>query len=68
MKWLLLVTVLCWVTGCSSYNPNKTGYENLQRNHEAECRKAPPAQYQDCMRNQGMSYEEYEKLRQEALK
>ncbi|MBU2069954.1 MAG: hypothetical protein KKE08_18905 [Gammaproteobacteria bacterium] len=64
MKTTLTLCLLLCLTACS----NKAVYQDLQRNKRNECLQAPPAEYDRCMRSMDMSYEEYERQRQQALK
>lgn len=60
----LVLSLLFAPTGCS----HKGVYQDLQRNKRNECMQAPSAEYDRCMRAMDMSYEEYERQRQQALK
>jgi hypothetical protein len=43
-------------------------YSAVQQNRQFECSKLPQSEYEECMRETGMSYDEYERRRQELLK
>ena len=61
---LLILSILV-LTGCTSkqlYNSTQPKYT------EAECRKLPETQYKECINKKSMSYEQYEKERQEVIK
>ncbi|MBV2129300.1 hypothetical protein [Arsukibacterium indicum] len=64
MKTALIICLLLGITGCS----NKGVYQDLQRNKRNECLQLPQAEYDKCMQTMEMSYEEYERQRQQALK
>ena len=49
--------------GCSS---NQL-YESIQHNARLECRKAPPAEYDNCMRRASESYGDYTRKRNEVV-
>lgn len=64
MKTLVAICLLLCLTACS----NKAVYQDLQRNKRNECLQLPPAEYDKCMRPMDISYEEYERQRQQVLK
>ncbi len=59
-KLSLLITVF-FLTGCS----HKAVYDNIQINNRNACAKAPPSQYEECIKRSNKSYEEYEQERKE---
>ena len=53
-----------FLAGCS----NRGVYEGIQVSNRNECFKLPPSpQYDECMENANISYDEYERKRKEAL-
>ena len=43
-------------------------YETIQPKYdEAECRRLPPEQYEECIKRDAKSYEQYQKERQEVI-
>lgn len=68
MKTIILfcsvLSLLLATGGCS----HKGVYQDLQRNKRNECMQAPPAEFDRCMRAMDISYEEYERQRQQVLK
>lgn len=59
-----LFLVLMFLAGCS----NRGVYEGIQVSNRNECFKLPPSpQYDECMENANISYDEYERKRKEAL-
>lgn len=50
--------------GCS----NQATYEALQQSQRNECAKLPQGQYEDCMREVNVPYDDYERERQELIK
>ena len=64
MKVIPLFLVLMFLAaGCS----NRGAYEGFQVSNRNECIKLPPSQYDECMENANISYDEYERERKEAL-
>lgn len=61
MATLLASTLL--LASCSTAN----WYQGAKASGEAECRKLPPGQYEECMRNYDKTYNEYTKQREEAI-
>ncbi len=57
----LLISLFC---GCN----NQVTYEAVQQKQRNECGKLPQGQYEDCVREVGISYEDYERERQESMK
>lgn len=55
--------ILLSVVACS----NKGIYEANQHSQMLECQKLPQSQVQDCLDRVGVSYEEYERQRQQVL-
>ena len=47
---------------------NQEIYESNQHSQRLECQKLPPSQVQECLDRVNLSYEEYDELREEALK
>ena len=63
-KSILPVLILILFSGCSS----RELYESTQPKYgENECRQLPPDQYDDCIKMETKSYEEYQKDREEIL-
>jgi hypothetical protein len=48
------------VIACSKQN----WYQGVQSAHEAQCLKGPASEYDECMKQSGGSYDEYEKNRE----
>ncbi len=63
MKVFFLSIAFLMVIGCSS----RGAYEGIQVSNRVECSKLPPSQYDECMENANISYDEYERKRQEAI-
>ncbi|MDP5187969.1 MULTISPECIES: hypothetical protein [unclassified Alishewanella] len=61
---LTSLLLLFTLAGCS----NKAVYQNLQLNKKQQCQQLPVSQYDECMRSIPLTYEEYERERQEVLK
>ncbi|HAN29038.1 MAG TPA: hypothetical protein DD808_06845 [Halieaceae bacterium] len=64
MKYIFVAALLASVAACS----NEQVYSAVQQNRQLECSKLPQPEYEECMRETGMSYDEYERKRQELLK
>ena len=64
MKHLQLLLVSVLMVGCSS---DET-YRGLQSMEQSRCAEGPASEYQNCLKNSEMSYEEYEAERQEAAR
>lgn len=58
---LLLITQL---PACT----NRGMYEGIQTSNRIECGKLPPSQYDECMERSSLSYDEYERQREETAK
>ncbi len=59
-----IILLLTTVSGCS----NKELYQSMQPKHDVhECRNLPPHQYDECMKHETKSYEEYKKEREEVI-
>lgn len=63
MKVYLTILIAIFIGACS----NKAVYDNIQINNRFDCAKMPPAEYDECMKQTNKSYEEYERVRKEAL-
>lgn len=64
MKYIVVGALLASVAACS----HEQVYSAVQQNRQFECSKLPQPEYEECMRETGMSYDEYERRRQELLK
>jgi len=64
MRFITTVAVLALLAACS----NEQMYSAVQQNQQLECAKLPQNAYEECMRETGTSYREYEWKRQELLK
>lgn len=64
MKYIFAGALLASVAACS----NEQVYSAVQQNRQLECSKLLQPEYEECMRETGMSYDEYERKRQELLK
>lgn len=64
MKYIFVAALLASVAACS----NEQVYSAVQQNRQLECSKLPQPEYEECMWETGMSYDEYERKRQELLK
>ena len=60
----LLACSILLTAGCSS----RSVYESMKARNEIECRKLPPAQYDDCVKAQDTDYEQYKEQRKEVIK
>lgn len=54
------LAVIALVSSCS----NRELFDAVQHNQALECSKLPQAQYEECMREIDVSYEEYERARE----
>ncbi len=63
MKTITTITLTLLLTACSY----RGVYDELTRSAQHDCRKLPPAEYDECIESKNTSYEEYEINRQEAL-
>ena len=50
--------------GCSA----KGSYESVQYTNRMDCAKLPQPQYEECMQNNNMDYEEYKREREKVIK
>lgn len=64
MKVSLISIMALILVGCT----NQQIYNSVQENRRMECGKLPQNQYEECMRDYGTSYEEYERERQAPIK
>jgi hypothetical protein len=60
---ITLLTSALLLASCSTAN----WYQGAKASGEAECRKQPPSQYEECMRSYDKTYNEYTKQRDEAI-
>lgn len=63
MKAMVTALFALFIVACS----NQALYENIQISNQNECYKLPQPDYEECMKNQNTTYQEYEKDRQEVL-
>ena len=61
MKTILVLAGVLMLGGCS----HRAVYENLQMHTREECRRAPPPEYDRCMRQAQQSFDEYERERRD---
>ena len=63
IKYLsIAIGAVVMISGCT----NRQIYETTQpKYNETECMKLPKSQYDECIRREAQSYEEYEKERKE---
>ena len=64
MKIYFIVFTSLLITACS----NRTIYETIQNDNRNTCQKLPPAQYEECISQTEMTYDEYKRERKETLK
>jgi len=64
MKRYLAMLVCTTAAACSA----EQAYSGTQSMERSRCAKGPASEYQDCLARNGMSYREYEKLRDEEEK
>ena len=64
MRFITTVAMFAMLAACS----NEQIYSAVQQNQQLECAKLPQNEYEECMRETGTSYSEYERKRQELLK
>jgi hypothetical protein len=57
--FLVTVSLTTTLSACSKQN----WYQGMQSAHEARCMQEPVSEYDECMRQSGDSYNEYEKNR-----
>lgn len=62
MRTILLLFALVSICACSK----RAIYDNLQMQQRERCSRVPPGQYDDCIRQAGMSYDQYERERRSA--
>ncbi|WP_020408070.1 hypothetical protein [Hahella ganghwensis] len=69
-KQRLLIPValisLLTLSGCST-SSNRGMYESIQSSNQFECSKLPLPQYEECMRQNSMDYNEYRREREKVL-
>ena len=64
IKIILFTIISLSFSGCSS----KELYESIQPKYdENECRKLPPHQYEECIKTESKSYDEYKKDREDII-
>ncbi|PKI15950.1 hypothetical protein [Colwellia sp. 12G3] len=64
LKIVFFSLVLITFSGCS----NQELYESTQpKYNDNECRKLPAHEYDECMKHETKSYEEYKKEREEVI-
>ena len=63
VRWFSSILAALIVASCS----NQQIYTAVQENQRQECGKLPQVQYEKCMRDFEMSYEEYDEQRQAIL-
>lgn len=51
-------------TACS----NRAVYESVRLNQQNECQKLPPGEYEKCMEQHEMDYDDYQRERERVLK
>ena len=67
MKYIRILSIYIFVSlliACT----NQEVYKAVKENRLQECQKLPPSAYEECTKQYGQSYEEYETERQELLK
>ncbi len=66
MKYCRVILIVVGVStvACS----NRGVYDTIQTNNRLDCQTQPLSQQEECRRQAGKSYEEYERERQELLK
>ena len=61
---LLLTYSILGLQSCSSRN----AFEAANSSNELECRKLPPAEYEDCIKSYEKDYDRYQQQREEVIK
>lgn len=64
MKHLRKICITIGAIGLAACS-NADLYRAAQEHNQAECRKGPPADYQDCIERNSEPYEEYQRKRGE---
>ncbi|MBN2865299.1 MAG: hypothetical protein JXK16_04770 [Thiotrichales bacterium] len=57
LKLFSLLITSTLLASCS----NQQVYNAIQVNQQSKCQKLPPSQYDDCIKQQSESYEEYQR-------
>ncbi len=63
MKFIPLFLVLGFLYACTY----RGAFEGIQASNRIECSTLPPAQYDECMQDNDVSYDEYERERKQVL-
>ena len=64
VKSIFSALILISFSGCT----NKELYESIQPKYDKnECRKLPPHQYEECIKTESKSYEDYQKEREDII-
>ena len=64
MRNIVIAIFISLASGCN----NQATYEAVQQGQRNECAKLPQGRYEDCIREIGVSYGEYERERLELIK
>ena len=64
MKVIVGIMVLMGLSCCSSFSTQQA-YSIIQENQRLQCQKLPAAEYEDCIKRNDRSYDEYQRIRQE---
>lgn len=57
MKMLVIIIIPFLISSCS----NKAVYDNINLNNRNACKNLPASQYDECIKRNSKSYEEYER-------
>ncbi len=60
---IALLLVVMALSACT----NQQIYSSIQNDQQLKCQQLPPSQYDECMADAGISYEQYKKEREEVL-
>lgn len=61
MKRRVLLSILLMLAGCT----NRGVYEGIQASARHDCSTLPPSQYEECMEAANVSFDEYQRQREE---
>ncbi len=62
-KTFCIISLLLLVAACS----NQQVYQTIQHDQLRDCEKQPPSVYEECVKENSESYDDYERKRQEVL-
>ena len=63
LRWIAYIVAVFLVCGCTA----RQAYESLQQHARSECIGLPLSQQDDCLSQASLSFDEYQRLRHEAI-